>query len=149
MHLGQHEESLVYLKKYFKQIEILGGTSFNNMHRIGYAYWKAGHFEEADYYFNQQIETCMGLIELDRPKTQNANAYYDLAGVYTFRGEKDKAYENLEIINQKESMYSGIVMMIKNVPLFNSISDELKFQQIVRDVEAKYQAEHERGEALA
>jgi len=26
MHLGQHEESLVYLKKYFKQLEILGGS---------------------------------------------------------------------------------------------------------------------------
>ena len=29
-------------------------------------------------------------------------------------------------------------------PLFNSIRNEPEFQQIVRDVEAKYQAEHER-----
>ena len=33
---------------------------------------------------------------------------------------------------------------IKNDPLFNSIRDEPEFQQIVRDVEAKHQAEHER-----
>jgi molybdopterin converting factor small subunit len=34
--------------------------------------------------------------------------------------------------------------MIKNDPLFNSIRSEPEFQQIVRDVEVKYQAEHER-----
>ena len=33
---------------------------------------------------------------------------------------------------------------IKTDPLFNSMRDEPEFQQIVRDVEAKYQAEHER-----
>jgi molybdopterin converting factor small subunit len=33
---------------------------------------------------------------------------------------------------------------IKNDPLFDNTRDEPEFQQIVRDVEAKYQAEHER-----
>jgi len=36
------------------------------------------------------------------------------------------------------------VMFMKTDPLFNSIRKEPEFQQIVRDVEAKYQAEHER-----
>ena len=35
-------------------------------------------------------------------------------------------------------------MVIKRDPLFNSIRNEPEFQQIARDVEAKYQAEHER-----
>jgi len=34
--------------------------------------------------------------------------------------------------------------VIKNDPLFENIRDEPQFQQIVRDVEAKYQAEHEK-----
>ena len=33
---------------------------------------------------------------------------------------------------------------LKNDPLFDNIRDEAEFQQIVNDVEAKYQAEHER-----
>jgi len=33
---------------------------------------------------------------------------------------------------------------MNNYPIFNSIRDEPEFQQIARDVEAKYQAEHER-----
>jgi hypothetical protein len=36
------------------------------------------------------------------------------------------------------------VTIIKNDPLFNSIWNEPEFQQIVRDVEGKYQADHER-----
>jgi molybdopterin converting factor small subunit len=37
-----------------------------------------------------------------------------------------------------------MIMLIKTDPLFNSIRNEPEFQQIVSDVEAKYQAEHER-----
>ena len=37
-----------------------------------------------------------------------------------------------------------ITTLIKNDPIFDSIRNEPEFQQIVRDVEAKYQAEHER-----
>jgi hypothetical protein len=35
-------------------------------------------------------------------------------------------------------------MLMRTDPLFNSIRNEPEFQQIVRDIEAKYQAEHER-----
>ena len=37
-----------------------------------------------------------------------------------------------------------MVTFIKDDPLFNSIRNEPEFQRIVSDVEAKYQAEHER-----
>jgi hypothetical protein len=35
-------------------------------------------------------------------------------------------------------------MLMKTDPLLNSIRNEPEFQQIARDVEAKYQTEHER-----
>jgi hypothetical protein len=41
-------------------------------------------------------------------------------------------------------MPTWLVTQIKNDPFFESIRDEPEFQQIVRDVEAKHQAEHER-----
>jgi molybdopterin converting factor small subunit len=37
-----------------------------------------------------------------------------------------------------------MAMTMKTDPLFNSIRNEPEFQQIVKDVEAKYQAEHEK-----
>ncbi|MGC1390762.1 MAG: hypothetical protein WA816_06970 [Bacteroidales bacterium] len=37
-----------------------------------------------------------------------------------------------------------MVTLIKTDPFFNNIRNDPAFQQIARDIEAKYQAEHER-----
>jgi hypothetical protein len=84
------------------------------------------------------------LIELDRVREEPLRTAYDLAGVYAFLGEKDKAYENLRIYIQKPTENNWGLNIIKTDPLFDSIRDEPEFQQIVKDQETKYQAEHER-----
>jgi len=142
--LGQYAESLKYYKKLVEKSMATGNLDINYMHRIGYAYWRNGYKEEAEYYFDKQINYCKRANELGRPYSQMLYTYYDLAGVYAFRGEKEKSFENLRIFNQKQFIQFMIVTLIKNDPLFDSIRDEPEFQQIVRDLEAKYQAEHER-----
>jgi len=59
-------------------------------------------------------------------------------------GNKIKAYENLKRLNQRPRINLWIVRYIKNDPLFDSIRNEPEFQQIVRKMEAKLQAEHKR-----
>jgi hypothetical protein len=144
MILGQFEESLKYFEKHIEKIKELNILNLNNMVEIGYVYWQLGYKEEAEYYFIEQINYCNRMNELGRFHAQQKLTYYDLAAVYAFRGEKDKAYENLRIFNQRQRMPIWAVNMIKHEPLFDSMRDEPEFQQIVRDVEAKYQAEHER-----
>jgi hypothetical protein len=114
------------------------------MHRIGYAFWKNGYEGEAEYYFKEQVSYCSRIIELGRHHELTKHNYYDLAAVYAFQGDKDKAYENLRIFNKKKMMGLPMVTWIKTDPLFNNIRNEPEFQQIVKDVEAKYQAEHDR-----
>jgi TolB-like protein len=143
--IGHYEESLKYYKKYVERQKASGQLAFNFSHRIGYAYFKNGYKKEAEYYFDEQIDYCNGQIKFNRPWAQELYPYYDLAGVYAFRGDKVKAYKNLEIFNQRQQGEGlWMVSLIKTDPLFNSIRDELEFQQIVRDVEAKHQAFHER-----
>jgi TolB-like protein len=142
--LGQYEESLKYYKKYYERLKTNEELNTGVMHRIGYAYWQNGYKEESKYYFNEQIKYCNSAIELKRLYGQNLYSYYDLAGVYAFIGEKDKAYKNLRIFNQMQRQPLWMSMLIKTDPLFNSIRNESEFQLIARDVEAKYQAEHER-----
>ncbi len=143
-YLGQHEESLIYFKKLIDRLKTTGGITNTRMHLIGYAYWQNGFKEEAEYYFNEQINYCNKSIELGRLDAKLLYSNYDLASVYAFRGEKDKAYENLRIFNQRQRMSMWVVGLMKDDPLFESFREEPEFQQIVRDVEAKYQAEHER-----
>ncbi|MBN1181702.1 MAG: tetratricopeptide repeat protein [Bacteroidales bacterium] len=142
--LRQYDESLRFYKKWIERKKATGSLALWDMQRVGYAYWQNGYKKEAEYYFDKHIEYCNNEIKLGRFRSKQLFSYYDLAGIYAFRGEKDKAYENLRIYNQRKREPFWMVVLIKNDPLFDSIRDEPEFQQIVRDVEAKYQAEHER-----
>lgn len=142
--LGDFEQALVYAKKWLQRIEDLGVHRVNAMHRAGYIYWQLGMYEKADYYFDQQIAYSKKINELGRVMEEKLWTYYDLAAVYAFRGEKDKAYENLRVFNQRQNMSFWIFLVISNDPLFEKIREEPEFQHIVRDVEAKYKAEHKR-----
>jgi TolB-like protein/AraC-like DNA-binding protein/Tfp pilus assembly protein PilF len=142
--LGKYNESLKYYKKYFEKSKAQGVLSISYMHRIGYAYWKNGYKSEAEYYFDKQIEYCKNAIKLGRKNRNQLFSYYDLACVYAFRGEKGEAYENLRNLNQIKVAPLWLVTFIKHDPLFDSIKDDPEFQQIVIDIEAKYNKEHER-----
>jgi TolB-like protein/AraC-like DNA-binding protein len=139
---GHFEASIKYYRKLISILDTRGEINYNNMHRIGYAYLKNGYKKEADFYFNKQLYYCNVIIKSDRsPKNY---AYYDRAGVFAIKGDREKAFEDLKMFNKSKTEGLWMVNLIKSDPLFDSIRNEPEFQQIIRDVEAKYQAEHER-----
>jgi TolB-like protein/Tfp pilus assembly protein PilF len=144
LHLDRYEEMLEYFLKYIKRMEAEGRLVLEETCRIGLAYWLNGYKEEAEYYFNLALEYNNNQNQLGRFHSIQLYTYYDLASIYAFHGEKDKAYENLRIFNKRNIMPLWVVWLINRDPLFDSIKDEPEFQQIVRDVESKHQAEHER-----
>ena len=144
MLLDHYRESLKYYKKYVERLEATGSVDLQNMQRVGYVYLQNGYKKEAEYYFNKQLEYCNESIELGREYSRNLSAFYDLAGIYAFRGKRDKAIENLRKFNQGKWMSFFIFRFIKKDPLFDSIRNDPEFLEIVRDIETKYQAEHER-----
>ena len=111
---------------------------------IGWSFWQNGYKEKAEYYFNKQIGISNRLIELGRSTQRQYEKYLDLALVYAVMGEKEKAYKNLEVYNQKQEMSLYEVNMFKNSPLFDNIRDEPDFRKVLRDVESKYHAVHEK-----
>jgi len=112
--------------------------------RLGYAYWKAGKYEESDYYLKKQITYCLEAIELGRQMSNDRATYYMLAAVYALLGKKSEAYQYLNEFSKTQCYPLWRVALIKNDPLFDSIRDEPEFQQIVRDVESNHEKEHER-----
>jgi TolB-like protein len=144
MFLGQYKESLKYYKKYLEILKARGWLSLGGMHRIGYVYWQNGYREEAEYYFNEQIKYGKESIKLGREYANNKYAHYDLAGVYAFLGDKVKAYQYLDEVNKKHNYPLWWISLVKHDPLFDSIREEERFQKILQNMEAKYQAEHER-----
>ena len=142
--LGNYEKSLKYLNNHLESLKALGEIEINNMWIIGYIYWKNGYKEKAEYYFEETIKNSNIMIDLGRGYTLLPDVYYDLAGIYAFRGESDKAFKHLRIFSQKNCVDLKWGILLKNDPLFNSIRDKPEFREIQKEVEAKYQAEHER-----
>ena len=143
LRLGKRKEALAVYESLINDMNERGNFDIF-AHRIAYAYWINGLTEKAEYYFDKQIESSSGMINLNRPWAQYYFPYYDLAGVYAFRGDKETAYENLNAFNQIEEVPYWMDVLIKRDPLFDNIRQEPEFKQIVRDVEAKYKASHER-----
>ena len=140
MWLDQFEESFEYFKKYEKRLKTLDRPIPGwDLFRIGYAYWINGFKEKAKYYFDTGFEYIDKMIELDRQFS-----FLDLAAMYAFLGDKEKAYENLRLHDRRQTNKLSYIVIINNDPMFDNIRDESEFQQIVQSMETKYQAEHER-----
>jgi TolB-like protein/Tfp pilus assembly protein PilF len=145
MSLGKYKESLEYFKKYEERLVASGQLPLNRAHRIGYAYLKNGYKKEAEHWFSEQRRYCEESINKGRNYSiVDRSAYYDLAAVYAVLEEKGKAYENLRAFAQAPVCQSAILVMIKEDWLFDNIRNEPEFQRIVKELESKYQAEHER-----
>ena len=143
--LYQPEKSLIYYKKWYEQLRIYTGRNIIwNYLRLGYAYWQNGDTVKAEKYFNEEIALCESEHKLNRPHARGLYTYFDLAAINAIKGEKEKAIENLKKFNQRNMMTSFVVASIKYDPMYDNLREEPEFQQIVREIEAKYEAEHER-----
>jgi tetratricopeptide (TPR) repeat protein len=141
---GHNKEACYYSEKLAEQLKKSGEVDLRASLAIGYSYWQAGKTKEAEYYFNRQIEIDLESIRLGRLNTINRRAHFDLALVYAFKGDKEKAYRYLDEVNKNQAFPLWWVIQFKYNPLLCHIRQEPRFQKILKDVEAKYQAEHER-----
>jgi len=140
----QYHNAYKYYSRYFSQLESTGYIDINDMNRMGHTLWMVGKRDEARNYFNQMIYHCKRHIEI-KSSYGRRTASYDLAGVYAFLGETDTAYYYLEEFSKADYQISFVLDWLNFLdPLFESIRQEDRFQKLLRDMEDKYQAEHER-----
>ena len=140
--LGQYEMSLRYFQKSRDRYSLDELGYYYRFDWAGHVYSVNGYREQADQYFNRQVDIANRAIELDRPRpTWNLIA----AGIYAYRGDKNEAYRYLNMYNQKcDAVELVNLFFIKNDPLLDNIREEPEFQRLLKDFEAKYQAQHDK-----
>jgi TolB-like protein/AraC-like DNA-binding protein/Flp pilus assembly protein TadD len=111
---------------------------------FAYCLLKTGRTKEAEVYIKQAIQNYQDIINLGRGHEDLYSAQFDMAEIYAFSGEKEKAYNCLDIAIKQPLHARWGVILYKYVPYFDSIRDEPRFQSILKEVEAKYQVNHER-----
>jgi tetratricopeptide (TPR) repeat protein len=142
MKTGRYEEAYSLSLKYTEWFGFDPDLSRN----IAYYLWQTGRTKEAGFYFNQLIKYHQESIKLGRLGTIGKKSQFDLAEVYALTGNKEKAYQFLDEVNNNQSFPWHWVIWFKYSPFFDSIRQEPRFQKILNEVETKYQAEHERVE---
>jgi TolB-like protein len=152
--LGKFEKALEYYKKLnIKQVEML--QAYDNYDRelrkervsirLAQAYSLLGMEDEAKYHLHESIVYLQKRKEMERaPAHTISHEIFALALFYACLGDKDKAFEYLRHYNQMQHFPAWLIIQLKVDPGFTNIRDKPEFQQIYQDVEAKYQAEHER-----
>jgi TolB-like protein/Tfp pilus assembly protein PilF len=140
----KYAESLKYFEKYDRLRKASGQIRLGGLHRIGFVYWQKGLKREAESYFAEQKRLCLETIKMQRAYAQTLGAYYDIACLYAFEGNKELAYENLRIWAKMPVCPLWWIILIKNDPLLDSLRNDAEFQRILSEMSSKYQAEHER-----
>jgi TolB-like protein/AraC-like DNA-binding protein/Tfp pilus assembly protein PilF len=140
---GHLEEAYAHALKRLEYYEKSGRLNVE-AYRIGYTFWLAGKYEEAESFYNQHIKDCEELIRLNRQGGQMKFAQYDLACIYSVRGDKAKALQYLNEYSNRNYTRPIELSLTKNDPMFANIRNEERFKDLVRKMETKYQAEHER-----
>ncbi len=143
--LSQHKESLKRFKELVKKLgardsSLLGYFSVP----VGYAYLANGFNNEAQYYLHRGLEYHNKTVELGRHILGNTVTFYNLAAAYSTIEDVERALDNLRAIAQAKWTPLWVITKVKVDPMFDNIRDEPEFQQIVRELEVKYQTEHER-----
>jgi tetratricopeptide (TPR) repeat protein len=143
--LKNEEIGYPYALKLLDMFKLYQMTTPNDFHRIGYLFWLKGKHEEAEFYMNEQQKWCEESIRLGRSWAKTYGAHHDLACVLAFKGETERAIELLSEVNDNKDFFpSWYITQFENEPFFESIEEDERYLQILTDMKAKYQKEHDR-----
>jgi tetratricopeptide (TPR) repeat protein len=138
---GRIEEALNINLKMMERLKKSGEVDMYVPKDLACCLLLTGRTKEAEVYINQTIQNYQKIIKLGRG--QEDSGQFDLAEIYACLGDKEKAYACLDIAIKRPRFPKWWLDLFKYVPYFDSIRDEPRFQSILKEVEAKYQINHE------
>jgi adenylate cyclase len=139
MYKENYDEAIKYYDRY-KELTLKS----NFWGRFRYPYYpyayilhNLGRIDEANELFDECIELGLNCLQLERRCDDNTQVRYRLAGIYAFRGEKEKAYQMLH--EMEDNVFHGDLVWYMQVdPHFESLWQDEEFKQIIQRQEKKY-----------
>lgn len=114
----------------------------------GYTYLKNGMKEKADFHFNGSIKRAEDQIKLNSINARRYISHFNLALIYAILNDKQKSFQYLEMIKKSPSITLNFIKDLKTNPMFDNVRSEPEFQKIARELEKKYNEEHEKIKKL-
>ena len=112
------------------------------MHRIGYAYFKAGRTEEAKEFFELELENHLKKRELQGFNNEEGLNIAQAIDCVML-GMKEDAFRYLNY-DTKNPIPLWALTILRYDPAFDDIREDPRFQRVLKAYETQYQAKHER-----
>ena len=112
-------------------------------HRLAYIFYNLGRMDEADKYFNLEIELCKKSIEIEDLSASRGLTYYDLFAVYSFLGNIEEAFKHLRSLRQNDFYPAWLMTYFYNDPLLEKVRDDQRFKDFLQEAELKLQREQQ------
>ena len=110
----------------YRELAVKDPYLFNYKQRYAYALWETGKYDSAKLLFDAQITAFEKELELGR--VERNDPHYNLAGIYAFLKDYDKAFEHL----RKHQFTSGLEIYAGIDPLFKDLHDNPEFKRIIQ-----------------
>lgn len=114
----------------------------------GYTFLKNGMKEKADFHFKGSIKLAEDEIKLNSINARRYISHFNLALIYAILNDKQKSLQYLEMIKKSPSITLNFIKDLKTNPMFDNVRSEPEFQKIARELEKKYNEEHEKIKKL-
>ncbi|NQU51160.1 MAG: hypothetical protein HQ522_01335 [Bacteroidetes bacterium] len=130
-----------YFKKYLFKIQQDNLTMEPNKY-AGYIYLVLGNKKESEYHFNQVLKNDIRRIELGTCNDYSYSSEYEIACIYSVKGEINKALDYLQLYKKKKSCPIWLITSLKTNPMLDNIRETSEFKKVLKDLEDKFQDEH-------
>lgn len=130
---GQYGDAV----KYFEDLKI------QNL-QTAYALWQIGSKKKADQRFNRLAIYSDSILKTNRKKEQVTYLYFDMACINSLKGDIRNALRYFKIYSQISYCELWRLTEIKNEPLLDNLRKNSEFKIYQKDMENKFQVEHER-----
>jgi len=111
----------------YRELVHMDPNHFNYRHRYAYALWETGEYDSARHMFDLQIAAFEKELELGR--VERNDPHYNLAGIYAFFKQYDKAFTHL----RAHKFTSGLEIYAYRDPLFRGLYDNEEFRRIIQN----------------
>ncbi len=109
---------------------------------LGWYYLNKGQKEKALSFINSEIKRNQDLNTIGNYQSKNYSTSHNLACLYATIGETEKALDFLKELTNKEFCPVWYITSLKMNPMLETIRNTPEFQEILNDLEQKYQNEH-------
>lgn len=134
-YLRDYESSYYYFKKFVDIKNALNLDIYRHINlEIGYVFSEMGFYEEAEEYFNDFKQYA----ENDK----SVYKHIHLAMYHSYKGETEKALEQLELFSEEENYHYWTVLLADKDPVMDNIKQLPEFKKIWGDIERKFSKRH-------